>query len=57
MKPQGALDSSFRGNEYLSIYPHIIYSSGMDRPACRAGYYVEIPGKTAWIELSAWLRR
>ncbi len=44
MKPQGAYDSSYKGSEYLDIYPYIAYFDGTEtytngKPIAR-GYYV-----------------
>lgn len=44
MKPEGTLDSQYKGSEYMSIYPYITYSNGNEffsngsRIYC--GYYV-----------------
>ena len=44
MKPRGSLDSTYKGSEYMSLYPHISYYSGTEQykdgtPIAR-GYYV-----------------
>lgn len=47
MKPKGAYDSSYKGSEYLSIYPYIRYSDGTeyysDGTLIAKGYYVVTP--------------
>ncbi len=44
MKEKGELDSVYKGNEYMEIYPHIVYSSGGDTyksgEKIPAGYYL-----------------
>jgi len=47
MKDKGKYDSSYKGNEYLQIYPSIDYENGTnkyyDGSIIVAGYYVSIP--------------
>ena len=38
MKPQGTFDSLYKGNEYLSIYPHIVGYNGNTK--CTNGNYI-----------------
>jgi len=44
MKPAGTYDSSYKGNEYLSIYPYISYYNGTEKfsngTPVQKGYYV-----------------
>lgn len=44
MKPKGAYDSSYKGSEYMAIYPHIAYYDGTEKYTngnfVPRGYYV-----------------
>lgn len=44
IKPEGTYDYQYKGNEYLSIYPHIVFYNGTetyrDGRAVQRGYYV-----------------
>lgn len=44
MKPEGAYDSSYKGSEYMSIYPYIAYFDGTEKyttgESITRGYYV-----------------
>lgn len=44
MKPKGAYDSSYKGSEYMAIYPHIAYYDGTEKYTSGnfvpRGYYV-----------------
>lgn len=49
MKPSGTNDSSYKGSEYLSIYPHITYYTGSEKYSSGnpipKGYYVSTEKK------------
>ena len=63
IKPKGSLDSSYKGAEYLSLYPYICYEDGTNRYGnglrIEEGYYVVIPKneKNIFWKLSDWLSR
>lgn len=63
MKPEGAYDSSYKGNEYLAIYPYITYYYGTEKykdgKPIQKGYYVLTEGQdTRTITpLESWLKR
>jgi len=44
MKPSGSDDTSYKGSEYMSIYPHIVYYNGTEKyntgRTIEKGYYV-----------------
>lgn len=44
MKPEGTCDENYKGNEYMRIYPHIVYFDGTEkydeRTTIPRGYYV-----------------
>ena len=45
MKPKGAYDSQYKGSEYMSIYPHIVFYDGTEKyrgseKLVEKGYYV-----------------
>lgn len=63
IKPKGALDSKYKGSEYMDIYPFISYSNGYsdtyktgERVA--PGYYVQYYDKNEiqLVSLSDWLK-
>lgn len=63
MKPSGEYDSSYKGNEYMQIYPYIVkrksgdtYSDGTP---IEPGYYVRYKDGSSFriTELSEWLQR
>ncbi len=63
MKPKGDNDTSYKGNEYMSIYPYITYFNGTERYSdtkelIPKGYYVRYKEKDSYYitELSKWLR-
>lgn len=49
MKPKGSFDSSYKGSEYMSIYPYICYFNGTEKDTSgnyiSRGYYVCYPEK------------
>lgn len=59
LKPRGSYD--YRGAEYLSLYPYILYEDGTDKyddgSYILKGYYVVTPknGKSFYQTLSSWL--
>lgn len=58
MKRKGSFDSDYKGNEYMSIYPYIVYSNGEDRYSdsrrqIKKGYYVRKDNQI--IPLKEWL--
>lgn len=62
MKPKGEYDSSYKGSEYMSVYPYIVYRDGSEKYSngtpIRRGYYVRTKHgkKSATIEpLKDWL--
>jgi len=61
MKKSGTLDSSYIGNEYMSIYPYICYYNGQEKyrngKNIKEGYYVRRETKDSGIitPLSEWL--
>lgn len=63
MKPQGSSDSSYRGTEYLSLYPYIRYEDGTERKEdgtiIPSGYYVVTTdnGKTYYQTLGEWFSK
>ena len=64
MKPKNTLDSAYKGSEYMSIYPYIIYCDGTEismggTPIAR-GYYVcrqETDRKYNITPLSEWFNK
>ena len=60
MKPEGSYDSSYKGSEYLTIYPYIRYSDGAERysngTVISKGYYVVTPEENtnSYYPLSQW---
>lgn len=60
LKPRGSYDSLYRGAEYLSLYPYILYEDGTDKydngSYILKGYYVVTPknGKSFYQSLSNW---
>lgn len=60
MKPKGSYDSSYRGAEYLSIYPYIHFSDGSEKysngTCILKGYYVVKPenGNLYFEKLENW---
>ena len=63
LKPRGSLDSSYRGAEYLSIYPYIRYEDGTNKYSdgknIEKGYYVVTPkeGKSIYQSLGQWFSK
>lgn len=63
LKPRGGYDSSYRGAEYLSLYPYVYYEDGTEKydngTYITKGYYVVTPenGKLHYQTLSNWLSR
>lgn len=63
IKPQGFSDYLYKGLEYLTIYPHIVYANGteqyIDGRYIPAGYYVRtIKGTQSHLtDLHTWLHR
>ena len=61
MKPKDGLDYQYKGTEYFSIYPHIVYSDGTEcydtRRPIEIGYYVRTvkDGKGYLQKLYNWL--
>lgn len=61
LKPAGTLDSSYKGTEYMSIYPSIAYYDGTERndgDRVAAGYYVRQKEGDSYriTPLSEWFR-
>ncbi len=60
LKPRGSYDSLYRGAEYLSLYPYILYEDGTNKndngSYILKGYYVVTPknGKSFYQSLSNW---
>lgn len=60
LKPRGSFDSSYKGAEYLSLYPYICYEDGTDKyddgNYITKGYYVVTPenGKLRYQTLRNW---
>lgn len=60
MKPKGSFDSSYKGAEYLLIYPYIKYSDGTEKYSTGSyiskGYYVVKPEKekNIYVPLEQW---
>lgn len=60
MKPEGTYDSSYKGNEYMRIYPYICYYDGTeqysDGTSIPKGYYIrEVKETGNYItQLSTW---
>jgi len=64
MKPFCSQDSSYVGNEYMRIYPYIIYCDGSEKDTndrnVKSGYYVcteDDEGKMNIISLTDWLSK
>ena len=64
MKPYGTYDSSYKGNEYMSIYPYIAYSNGEERlkngEPIPKGYYVCTEQENGSINIESlqdWLKK
>lgn len=61
LKDKGTYDSSYKGNEYMEIYPHIVYRGGNDEYSSgekiQDGYYVRYKekGKYYLTPLEKWL--
>ena len=64
MKPKGAYDSQYKGNEYLLLYPYISYYNGTEKyrdgSPISQGYYVnqlsDDGSSTIITPLSTWLK-
>ena len=63
VKPKNSLDKSYKGSEYMNIYPHITYYSGTEKykdgtPIPR-GYYVRTKQGDGYVitSLSTWFKR
>lgn len=61
MKPEGSYDSTYKGKEYMSIYPFIAYFDGSEKRVngeqISCGYYVceqEDSGYISFITLNDW---
>lgn len=53
MKPEGSYDITYKGSEYMSIYPYITYSDGTERfqdgrPITKGYYVVEPDADKNW---------
>lgn len=60
MKEKNISDNKYKGNEYLQIYPQIVYREGMTNlwgNYIEAGFYVSNPYDHYITELSVWLRQ
>lgn len=63
IKPRGTYDSSYRGAEYLSLYPYVLYEDGTgtynDGSIIAKGYYVVYHenGKQYYQTLSRWFEK
>lgn len=64
MKAKGEINSSYKGNEYMSIYPYIVYYDGTERYSndklITRGYYVRTEredGTNYITPLSEWLNK
>ena len=61
LKDKGTYDSVYRGNEYMEIYPHIVYRGGNDKYSSgekiQDGYYVRYKEKGEYYltSLEKWL--
>ena len=61
LKDKGTYDSSYKGNEYMEIYPHIVYRGGNDEYSSgekiHDGYYVRYKEKGEYYltPLEKWL--
>ena len=61
LKPKGASDSTYKGNEYMGLYPHIIYCYGTevynDGTPVNKGYYVYDQEQNVVTPLARWLAK
>ena len=59
MKPKGTYDTAYKGTEYMSIYPHVAYFDGSEKPVngknVLPGYYVLETGTNNLKPLGDWL--
>lgn len=63
VKPKNSLDKSYKGSEYMNIYPHITYYSGTEKykdgTLIPRGYYVRTKQNDGYVitSLSTWFKR
>lgn len=62
IKPPGSFDYFYKGIEYISIYPHIVFSDGLDKyndGYLKRGYYVRFVQNNvpSMIPLSDWFMK
>lgn len=63
MKPAGTFDSAYKGTEYMSIYPYILYFDGTEKytdgSPIKQGYYVRTVEKNGnyITPLAEWLKK
>lgn len=61
MKPKGKNDNDYKGNEYMSIYPHIAYFEGTEVDCygekIPEGFYIIEKDSSIIIPLGEWFRR
>jgi hypothetical protein len=64
IKPKGEYDSAYKGNEYMSIYPYIVYRDGSEKYSSgntiSRGHYVRTEnedGSATITPLSDWLKQ
>lgn len=63
LKPKGAYDFQYKGNEYMQIYPYIEFSDGTEKYSngqkIERGYYVVKPTneKNIYCSLNQWLSK
>lgn len=61
MKPKGTADYTYKGSEYMGLYPHIIYCDGSERydngMLVKKGYYVYDGSQDVAIPLDQWFAK
>ena len=61
IKPKGSFDSSYKGSEYMGLYPYIIHCDGRehydDGTSVKKGYYVYDQVQNSVTALDQWLTR
>ncbi len=61
MKEKGSSDTSYKGSEYLSIYPYIVFYEGVERYTngkfIQRGYYVKDESTNSIMPLGTWLSK
>lgn len=60
LKEKGTYDHKYKGNEYLQIYPNVIYHNAFTNRKghyFKTGYYIQNPYDNYIIELREWLKQ